>query len=126
MVVYEVCSVYVKFAETQCIGDYADYKLGMVFNSSAPWDVEAEYDSLEEAEKDFANRRSSVECKGGILYFTEVFLIKEEFSGYDEEGYAIPPVTWSRIGNIAPIGDTELADVLIGLWSSNKETYSED
>jgi hypothetical protein len=120
MVVYEVCSVYIKFAETQCIGDYADYKLGKVFNSSAPWDVEAEYGSLEEAEKDFAERRSSVECKGGKLYITEYFLQKIEFNGYDEDGYAEPP-TESTFLKIAPIGDTELAEKLLGIWSGNTD-----
>jgi hypothetical protein len=109
-----------KFAQDQCIDDYADYKPGMLFNSSAPWDVEAEYNSLEEAEKDFAERRSSVECKGGKLYITELFLIKEEFSGYDEDGYAEPPVK-SALLKIAPIGDTELAEKLLCVWSSNTD-----
>lgn len=121
MVVYEVCSAYIKFSENGYLGDYANYKPGMVFNSSAPWDVEAEYNSLEEAEKDFAERRSTVECKGGTLYITDLFLIKEEFSGYDEDGYAIPPVNWCRIGDVAPLGDTELAEVLLNIWRANKE-----
>lgn len=121
MVVYEVCSAYIKFSDSQDLLDYRDYKVGMVFNSSAPWEVEAKYTSLEEAEKDFAERRSSIECKGGVLYITELFLIKEEFEGYDEEGYPIRPITWSRIGDVAPIGDTELAEVLLNIWRANKE-----
>lgn len=119
MVVYEICSAYVKFSENQCLEEYADYKPGMVFQAGVPWDSEAEYESLEEAQKDFAKRRSSVECKGGSLYITDLFLIKSEFSGRDEEGYPIPPVKWELAGDFAPLADTEQAEVLLNIWRKN-------
>lgn len=119
MVVYEICSACIKFSENQYLDEYASYKPGMVFQAGVPWDSEAEYKSLEEAQKDFAERRSSVECKGGKLYITDLFMIKSEFSGLDEEGYPIPPIKWELVGDIAPIGDAELTETLLNIWRAN-------
>lgn len=121
MIKYEVCSVTIKFSQNQSLMEYRDYKLGMVYDSGAPWDLEEQYTSLEAAEKDFSERRSEVICKGGKLFITEYFLQKIEFAGYDEEGYAKPPVSNTFL-EIAPIGDKELADKLIEVWSSNRST----
>jgi hypothetical protein len=119
MVTYEICSAYVKFGQKQDLAQYKDYRLGMVHNSVAPVGVEQEYKSKEEAEKDFADRRSSVVCKNGSLIITEVFLQESEFNGYDEDGYAEPPVRTTLMG-IAPIGDKELADRLLDDWRGNE------
>jgi hypothetical protein len=120
MVSYEVCSAYVKFSSSQDLAQFKDYRLGMVHNSSAPAGVEAEYDSVKEAEKDFAGRRSSVVCKGGSLIITEYFLQKVEFDSVDEDGYAEEPIRTTFMG-VAPIGDTELAEKLLDEWRGNEE-----
>lgn len=117
MVVYEVCSCYVKFSQNQPLS-FEDYQLGMVYNSSAPADVEAEYVSQEEAETDFRNRRSTVICKNGKLVITEFFLSKSEFERLDEDGYPEQPIHTTLMG-IAPLADEELADKLIELWRDN-------
>lgn len=118
MVTYEVCSAYVKFSQNQHLAQFEDYTLGMVYNSSAPAGVEAQYSSQEEAEADFSSRRSSVVCKQGILIITEYFLQKSEFNGLDEDGYPEPPVQATLMG-IAPLDDIELAVKLIESWRNN-------
>jgi hypothetical protein len=118
MVTYEVCSAYVKFSQNQHLAQYENYTLGMVFNSAAPVGVKQEYKSREEAEKDFADRRSSVVCNGGTLIIIEYFLQKSEFDGFDEDGYPELPIQTTLMG-IAPLDDPESANKLIEVWRDN-------